>query len=887
MDAETNLDPLDEADWGKTTSALRRVARSVGAGPWDAEDVAQGALLAGLQRRAEGQSVGAGWLRRVVRHRTVDWLRRRDRTISRSEVQLGHHPEGAAAPAPELTMQFEIQRSLMRAVEALPEPYRETVFLRYFEEKSVEEIARHKGAPVPTVRTWLTRGHRRLRDLLGEAEGHRHPLWLAAFAEFGTGPSGHVPVGDLPTSFEGPSPCAEAAASGPTLPVSSLLSATVLMTFKTLAVSAAAVAALVLGIRALSTGESAPLDRLTALAPNASELTTPGRDEIAPVFADGARDPAVEPVEGAPQAPTPEVAKAPLPVTWTGRVLDGYGEPMAGLRVRLEPEGLGLPDQWTSPTGTIEVQAALLPDEILSMSPVDDGLAVMLKRGVRSTDSEQSVSLLLVLAPAQDLGGKVVDGMGEMVQNAKLEFSPPEGFRSRFGVWLVGALAEPLRSHSDAEGCFQMNAVPALEGCTLAVTAKGYRPIVVKRIPSAEEQANSGPFVIELEALSSSCFVRGVALDPTGAPVEGARVGLGTDAQLTDARGRFVFELDGDPAARRGPQRLIASAEGWCPVEFSPGLESGAVDPWPDPIELRFVTRTQGVQGRVLGQDGEPVPGACVWLDDPTVLGAGASGFTVSAEYPWTSLNGLHRHYTSDGDGRFSITGLGDRTYELVAMDPRTLLTSSPTKIAAGTSGAVLQLDPVVEVARIQGRVVTRRGDPVVGASVSLRRIAMWVPNLGESSTGVDYAFTDPVTSGTDGSFTLPGVPLSGEVNLRVVKAGYSPFESAVDNVPQPLAECEIQLFANCKVRIVDRASEDDRVDRFIMRDAHGELLPLTYSPNQQSWAQSSSVPIVDGATMTLTVSDAASEVVFYRNGEVVSTQALVLKPGEVTVVEP
>jgi RNA polymerase sigma-70 factor (ECF subfamily) len=57
------------------------------------------------------------------------------------------------------------------AVAALPDPYRETVALRFFGELSLAEIAETTGRPLGTVKTHLRRGLERLAPSLApEAE---------------------------------------------------------------------------------------------------------------------------------------------------------------------------------------------------------------------------------------------------------------------------------------------------------------------------------------------------------------------------------------------------------------------------------------------------------------------------------------------------------------------------------------------------------------------------------------------------------------------------------------------------------------------------------------------------------------------------------------------
>lgn len=57
---------------------------------------------------------------------------------------------------------------VLRAVQALPENYRQALYLRYYEEYSLEEIAALMGCKVTQVSTYLYRGKAKLRAMLGE-----------------------------------------------------------------------------------------------------------------------------------------------------------------------------------------------------------------------------------------------------------------------------------------------------------------------------------------------------------------------------------------------------------------------------------------------------------------------------------------------------------------------------------------------------------------------------------------------------------------------------------------------------------------------------------------------------------------------------------------------
>ena len=65
-------------------------------------------------------------------------------------------------------MRAERATEIRTAVTSLPEPYRETVALRFFAEASLDEIARQTGRPLGTVKTHLHRGLARLRASLDE-----------------------------------------------------------------------------------------------------------------------------------------------------------------------------------------------------------------------------------------------------------------------------------------------------------------------------------------------------------------------------------------------------------------------------------------------------------------------------------------------------------------------------------------------------------------------------------------------------------------------------------------------------------------------------------------------------------------------------------------------
>ncbi|HIX31990.1 MAG TPA: sigma-70 family RNA polymerase sigma factor [Firmicutes bacterium] len=126
----------------------------------DAEDVMQTALLRLLECKTDFESDEhiRRWLIRV----TVNEARKVLRTPWRKRVlPLEEARDAPVFDAPE-------ERELFSAVMALPRSYRMAVYLFYYENLSTEEIAAAMSAKPVTVRSWLMRARRKLRQQLTE-----------------------------------------------------------------------------------------------------------------------------------------------------------------------------------------------------------------------------------------------------------------------------------------------------------------------------------------------------------------------------------------------------------------------------------------------------------------------------------------------------------------------------------------------------------------------------------------------------------------------------------------------------------------------------------------------------------------------------------------------
>lgn len=105
------------------------------------------------------------YLFHIARNMCIDVLRRRKRWNLQQLDPGIDVADGAPAPAPPLE-QGEMEEKIKKAMEELPEPYREVVHLRVVEDLAYEEIAEVLECPVGTVKSRLHSGLGLLRQIL-------------------------------------------------------------------------------------------------------------------------------------------------------------------------------------------------------------------------------------------------------------------------------------------------------------------------------------------------------------------------------------------------------------------------------------------------------------------------------------------------------------------------------------------------------------------------------------------------------------------------------------------------------------------------------------------------------------------------------------------------
>ena len=158
----------------RETRAVYRACLRILGRPYDAEDVTQETFVAAYRAIGSYRGDGPlrGWLLRIATRQAFRRLAQRRHTAAIDSVPEPILADSRTDPT-RIAVASELRSELRDAVEALAEPYREVVALRFFAELSLAEVADATGRPVNTVKTHLRRGLERLRPLFGAGGGER------------------------------------------------------------------------------------------------------------------------------------------------------------------------------------------------------------------------------------------------------------------------------------------------------------------------------------------------------------------------------------------------------------------------------------------------------------------------------------------------------------------------------------------------------------------------------------------------------------------------------------------------------------------------------------------------------------------------------------------
>lgn len=140
-----------------------------------AEDVTQDVLLRFWKHRDDVDDDRAlGWLLRVTRNACIDALRKRKTrrnavTVDTDGLERATSTQRSPYAEAELS---DFQEHLNEALDAIDEPYRSVVVLREIQGLKYQEISDALDMPINTVKVYIHRGRKKLRQELAEVTNH-------------------------------------------------------------------------------------------------------------------------------------------------------------------------------------------------------------------------------------------------------------------------------------------------------------------------------------------------------------------------------------------------------------------------------------------------------------------------------------------------------------------------------------------------------------------------------------------------------------------------------------------------------------------------------------------------------------------------------------------
>ena len=147
--------------------------RTLGLRDDEAEDVAGETFLAAYKglKRFRGRSELSTWLWRIAYCRAIDYLRRKRKYSHLLEEQDGQIADDRQQSPPVIAQGKEREQIIWETVSRLPRLWAMAVILHYREEKKIADIAKIMKIRQNTVKTYLFRARKKLKEIIGPALG--------------------------------------------------------------------------------------------------------------------------------------------------------------------------------------------------------------------------------------------------------------------------------------------------------------------------------------------------------------------------------------------------------------------------------------------------------------------------------------------------------------------------------------------------------------------------------------------------------------------------------------------------------------------------------------------------------------------------------------------
>lgn len=806
---------------------LRGLARRVVGDAHLAEDVAQETWL----RAARHGVFGRGWLATVLRHVSIQSARGAERRTRRERAVAEPTPQ--APDVAETAAQLSARSALVDAVLALEPALRDVVLLRFYEDRSFDEVARALGIPSSTAKSREKRALELLRQRLEREVRGDGRSCLALLIPYAHAESALAAVGGL-------------AVSGSVKVVAGALVVACVMVSLWIARDDAGRDTEGVDVaRSDAVNVEPPLQEPVALGATSRESVTPTVGD----------------------APSANDASDRETYELRGRVVDLSGRPFGDAEVRFTPRGVATAAPTTSRAredGTFTLVGTAAQGSITCVEPG----TITVMTAEFQVDRPRN-AFVVVATHARPLRGIVVGAEGDAISGAVVTVVLPSLLEAAIPYPLDRSQRSTITTTTSANGTFAFESVPVLDDVAVVASAAGYAHAVAHadRDPAVELR-------VELQAITErDDMVMGQVVDSTGIPVEGATVGAAQELRTTDGRGYFGLPLERLVAAEaHGEVVLRAGKRGHRGATFAK-----PADGWPRHVTLVLGPPPLSIRGVARETSGSVLAGVNVSIADPTVLGVD----DYVPLYDEELASGADVRAVTAEDGTFVFEGLSDRTYTLVAWRSPTLEVVCSAPILAGSADVVLEFDAATAAPGLDGVVTAHDGSPIVGARVRLARDLGHVRylNLG---FGIETTDCETVTI-ADGTFHFASIA-RGALTIRIDAANCDTYMRELQDADRDAGRIVVVLERQCSFRVETSRVSEGSIE---LRGAD-ELPRLITSRRANQSVQVSEFPLVDGKTPVLIVGDGAITLsVLDANRQEVLRVPVAFVPGEVTVLRP
>jgi RNA polymerase sigma-70 factor (ECF subfamily) len=718
---QTPHERIDPEEVSRYASSLKRLARALVGDAHLAEDLVQDAWVMALRKPPRAPGALGAWLVTVAQRLARNAGRSSARRVDREERSARTEAEESHALVFE---RLELQRKVLGLVSSLREPYRTTIYMRYWEELPPKTIAARLGVPVETVKTRLARGLAELRAELDGDSGPGRSTWIAAL---------------LPVAF--PRELALPIAAGGTAVTAPL---TLLGGTLVLKQALLVVVGLVLvffgwriGARSglFSTNTRIPLTLTDESL--ASGTPKPTEAPLLPVIE-------VDPSERVAAAAAPEVATGGLVV----RLSWSDGSPAADVALEASCEA--------DPATREERFVASTDSEGLARFPslFAGAIRLMVDRGYRYEESVAAGvtrEIKIVLPRGDDVVGRVELSSGEPIAGAEVWLD------SSIGLWPIAHRV----AITGVDGSFRVRELAGES--RLGARASGRIPTPLYETGGLPVGKGGARELVLVFDDSSACgTVIGRVLDPAGQPVANAQVKIGERggwqlsgnmramqavavAISTDENGAFRHP-GGLPA---GELPVYASARGWPVWSGSVVVEAGRTSE----LEVHL-EEAATIVGTVFDSDGHAVPDIDVVASEE-----------IDGGWHFDPLPPPETKTNAEGAFRLEWVAPGERM--LVASDWQRQEIGKALGRVQCTAGTTVTVELVLERGvTITGRVTDRGGVALAGWNV-----------YGDPESNPNFGQTYPrhVRTNADGTFVLPNLDAHFAYELKTSAPGEFP----------------------------------------------------------------------------------------------------------------